>query len=59
MRLCAWLFCDIDLDKVQKMIRAGGDPKKQKICPHDYDSLIGDLLHGPCVCAECGKVIAE
>ncbi|OGJ64504.1 hypothetical protein A3C37_01845 [Candidatus Peribacteria bacterium RIFCSPHIGHO2_02_FULL_53_20] len=41
-------------------IRTGKDDlEKQKTCPHDFDSLIGDLLHGPCVCSDCGKAIAN
>jgi len=35
-----------------------GDPEKQKNCPHDFDSYIGDLLHGPCYCGDCGVRIA-
>lgn len=47
------------VENARERIRLGGDPEKQKTCPHDFDSLIGDLLHGPCVCGECGKVIAK
>lgn len=43
-------------EAARERIRAGkGDPEKQKTCSH-FDYLIGDLLHGPCVCGECGAV---
>jgi hypothetical protein len=43
----------------REKIRAGGDLEKQKTCEHPFDSWSGDLLHGPCVCDECGKVIVK
>lgn len=56
-------FCRIAnaaVEAAREKIRAGkGDPEKQKTCPHPFDSLRGDLLHGPCICDDCGKVIAE
>ena len=46
------------VDAVRKEIRAGkGDSEKQKTCPHS--DFRGDLLKGPCVCAECGTVIID
>lgn len=48
------------VEAARAKIRTGKDDlEKQKTCPHDFDSLIGDLLHGPCVCSDCGKAIAN
>jgi hypothetical protein len=41
----------------QAIIESGGDIEKQKTCKHPLDSWSGDLLHGPCVCADCGAQI--
>ena len=48
------------VEAVRVKIKAGkGDPKKQESCAHPFDSLSGDLLRGPCICDDCGKVICD
>lgn len=41
----------------EKISTGKGNPEKQKICPHL--DLSGDLLHGPCMCDECGAVLVD
>ena len=49
---------DAAVKSVRERIEEGkGDPEKQKNCTHPFDSLQGDLLHGPCICDDCGATI--